>query len=387
MIRTGLEVLLHERLDLLRGRRVGLVSHPAAVLPNFAHALDALLAAGVQVAALFGMEHGFGGAAADGTALGDGNDAASGLPVFSLYGETKEPTAAMLAGVDVLLFDAQDVGVRFYTYVSNLYYVLRAAGKHGCALIVLDRPNPITGAAVEGPSIEPGFESFVGIAPMPIRHGLTVGEMARFFNAEHRLGADLTVIAMQGWQRDMWFDQTGLPWLPTSPAMPHLSTAIVYPGACLIEGTVVSEARGTSLPFEQLGAPWIDAQRLARELNALPIPGLHCRPTSFEPVAGKHAGQQCFGVQLHVTERQALQPVRMGLQLVATIKRLYPAEFAWWQYPRADGSTLFTIDRLIGSAAVRTALDAGVPAPAIIGGWQATEQAFRERRREYLLYT
>ena len=200
MIRTGLDILLHDRLDSCAGERVGLVSHPAAILPDFTSSLDALRGAGVTLTALFGMEHGFAGSAADGKALGNATDARTGLPVFSLYGATKEPTAEMLAGVDVLVYDVQDVGVRFYTFISSLFYILRAAGKHGVPVIVLDRPNPLGGVAVEGPSIAPGFESFVGITAMPVRHGLTVGELARFFNGEHSFGADLTVIPMAGWR-------------------------------------------------------------------------------------------------------------------------------------------------------------------------------------------
>ena len=272
MIRTGLDILLHHRLDLLTGRRVGLVSHPAAILPDFTSSLDALRQVGVNVTALFGMEHGFAGSAADGLAIDNATNGRTGLPVFSLYGATKEPTAEMLAHVDVLVYDVQDVGVRFYTFESTLFYLLAASREHGVPLIVLDRPNPINGMAVEGPSISPGFESFVGIAAIPIRHGLTVGELARFFNGHPpaRGGNEggLTVIPMTGWRRAMWFDETGLPWVMTSPAMPHLSTATVYPGTCLIEGTNLSEGRGTALPFEQFGAPWMDAYAAAEALNA-----------------------------------------------------------------------------------------------------------------------
>ncbi len=285
MIDTGLSILLTKRLDLLAGKRVGLISHPAAILPDFTSSLDALRQAGVNLTALFGMEHGFAGSAADGAAIGHAVDARTGLPVFSLYGATKEPTAEMLGRVDVLVYDVQDVGVRFYTFESTLFYALAASGKHGVPLIVLDRPNPINGVAVEGPGIAPGYESFVGIAPIPVRHGLTVGELARYFNAEHALRADLTVIPMAGWRRAMWFDETGLPWVTTSPAIPHLSTATVYPGTCFIEGTNVSEGRGTALPFEQLGAPWMDAYAAAEALNAAVVgAGLRDRASSAAAV-------------------------------------------------------------------------------------------------------
>lgn len=395
MVRSGLEVLLRERLDLLSGRRVGLITHPAAVLPDLTASVDALAGAGVQLTALFGMEHGFAGAAADGVALGNGVDRRTGLPVFSLYGASKQPTAEMLAEVDLLVYDVQDVGVRFYTFISTLHYILRAARQHGRQMIVLDRPDPLNGLVVEGPLVTPGFESFVGIAPLPIRHGMTPGELARCFNDPSSgigsaegggPGADLTVVEMQGWRRSMWFDATGLPWAPTSPAMPHPSTATVYPGTCLLEAVNVSEGRGTALPFEQCGAPWIDAHDLAEALNGLGVAGVHFRPTSFEPGGSKYAGQTCYGVQLHVTDRDALQPVRAGLHLIATLKTLHPAQFAWSHYERADGSRLFHFDRLIGNAQVRGALDAGMPVKQITAGWEAAEEEFRYRRRAYLLY-
>jgi uncharacterized protein YbbC (DUF1343 family) len=245
-IQTGLDVLLNEQLGMLQGRRIGLVTHPAAVLPDLTHSLDALLRAGVQVTALFAPEHGLAGSVADGAVVDHTVHTRTGLPVFSLYGETKTPTLDMLSDVDVLLFDMQDVGARFYTFISTLFYVLKGAAQTQTPVIVLDRPNPINGAVVEGPLLSPGFESFVGIVSMPVRHGMTVGELACYMNGEFALGADLTVVPMAGWQREMWFDETHLPWIPTSPAMPHISTATVYPGMCLLEGTNVSEERGTA---------------------------------------------------------------------------------------------------------------------------------------------
>ncbi len=406
MVSIGLENFLRSGSDLWRGRRVGLVSHPAAVLPDLTSSLDALRLANVHLTALFGMEHGFTGSAADGEAIGNVVDSRTGLPVFSLYGATRAPTPEMLAEVDILLYDVQDVGVRFYTYISTLYYLLQVSGKHGVPVIVLDRPNPINGLAVEGPLVEPGFESFVGVVPIPIRHGMTVGELARYFNAEYNLGADLTVVEMQGWRRSMWFDETNLPWVTTSPAMPHLSTATVYPGMCLLEGVNLSLGRGTALPFEQLGAPWVDAYRLAEALNTRqiewaasdreasaqprkrhePAVPVRYRPTSFVPVGNKYAGETCYGVQVHVMDRDALRPVRMGLRIIATLKETFPSHFAWASYPRADNASPFHFDRLIGSSQVREALDAGTPAEEIIAGWTAIEEEFRDRRRAYLLY-
>src|SRR5690349_12187026 len=234
MVKTGLDILVHEQAHVLANQQVGLVSMPAAVLPDLTLSLDALHNVGINVTALFGLEHGFGGSAFDGATVGDASDPRTGLPVFSLYGRHYEPTPEMLADVDVLVFDMQDAGVRFYTYLSTLFYILKAAGKTEKSIYVLDRPNPITGEIIEGGEIEPGFESFVGVINLPIRHGMTLGELAQFMNAEYALRADLHIIGMRNWQRNMWFDETGLPWVPTSPAMPHLSTAIAYPGMCLL---------------------------------------------------------------------------------------------------------------------------------------------------------
>ncbi len=382
-VETGL-MRVCAALDGLRGRRVGVVTHPAAVLPDLTGAVDALRAAGVTVTALFGPEHGFEGAAADGAAVGHSVHTRTGLPVYSLYGATKEPTPAMLAGVDVLVFDMQDVGVRFYTYVSTLYYVLRGAARAGKAVFVLDRPNPITGVILEGPSVAPGFESFVGMMPIPIRHGMTLGELALYMNGELGLGAELIVAAMRGWQRAAWFDATGLPWVPTSPAMPHVSTATVYPGLCFLEGTNVSSGRGTALPFEVCGAPWLDGYALAQALNALALPGARFRPHTFTPSADKHAGQNCGGVQVHVTDRVALRPVTLGLHVIAACQRLAPKQFAFltssWEGRPAH------LDLLAGSAEVREQLTAGVPVADIAAHWESELADFAARRQPYLLY-
>jgi len=383
MVKTGLDTLIHERLELVRNRRVGLVTHPAAVLPDLTGALDALLDAGVHVVALFGPEHGLEGTAADGTMVADSVHERTGRPVFSLYGPTKEPTPAMLdaAGVDVLVFDMQDVGARFYTFISTLFHVLRGAGRAGRPVIVLDRPNPINGVSVEGPLVEPGQESFVGIAPIPIRHGLTIGELAGYFNREFGLGVDLTVVAMSDWRREMWFDETGLPWVPPSPAMPHLSTAIVYPGMCLVEGTNLSEGRGTALPFEVVGAPWLDGYALAQSLNRLGLPGVRFRPTSFVPAAGKHTRQLCQGVQLHVTDRHAFRPVLTGLHVIAACRAQRPDCFAF-----LPNSGEGHFDLLAGTPRLRRGLEANEPLAALAQGWVADTARFGQTRRTCLLY-
>jgi uncharacterized protein YbbC (DUF1343 family) len=384
IVKTGLQLLLEENLHLLAGCRVGLVTQPAAVLPDLTASVDALRQAGVQLTALFGPEHGFGGAAADGLAVADAVDARTGLPVWSLYGPVKEPTAAMLAGVDLLLFDMQDVGVRFYTYLSTLYHLLVGAARQGRPVIVLDRPNPIDGLTLEGPLVQPGYESFVGVAPLPIRHGMTVGELARYFCGEFAMDADLTVVAMQGWQRGHWFDETGLPWVSTSPAMPHLSTATVYPGLCFVEGTNLSEGRGTALPFELCGAPWLDGYDLAATLNRLELPGVRFRPVYFEPSASKHSGVLCQGVQVHVHERRRLRAVELGLHVIDACRRQAPEPFhflptSWEGHPPH-------CDLLAGGPTLRNGLLDGEPVEALAAAWAAELAAFAPLRQRYLLY-
>jgi uncharacterized protein YbbC (DUF1343 family) len=283
----------------------------------------------------------------------------------------------MLANVDVLIFDMQDVGSRFYTYLSTLFYVLRSAGRSHKSVLVLDRPNPITGSRVEGAPIAPGFESFVGIVDIPMRHGMTLGELAHYMNAEYALQADLHVIEMRGWQREMWFDETALPWVPTSPAMPHLSTAILYPGMCLLEGTNLSLGRGTALPFEVCGAPWLDGYALAKALNVLQLPGVRFRETVFTPSTSNHAGSECRGVQVHITDRASLRPAEMALHLMA-IARCFSGD-TWMWNPH--------FERLAGDdGRLRSALEAGTSATEITASWTESISRFIHQREKYLLY-
>jgi uncharacterized protein YbbC (DUF1343 family) len=384
MVKTGLNILVHEQLKLLRGKRVGLVTHPAAVLLDLTCAVDALLDAGVKLTALFGPEHGFDGSTADGAVVGDATHPRTGLPVYSLYGPTKEPTPAMLDEIDVLVFDLQDVGARFYTFVSTLFHVLRGAAKAGKPVIVLDRPNPINGTHIEGPLVQSGLESFVGIVPIPIRHGLTTGELARYVNTEHNLNADLTVIELHGWRRKMWFDQTSLPWVPLSPGMPQHSTATVYPGMCFVEGTNLSEGRGTALPFEVVGAPWLDGHELARSLNRLDLPGVRFRPLYFVPSASKHTGQKCSGVQLHVTDRDAFRPVITGLHVIAACRAQAPERFEFLSSSWEGRPPHF--DLLTGVAAVREGLAGGKAVGEVTAAWPEIKAEFARKRKPYLLY-
>jgi uncharacterized protein YbbC (DUF1343 family) len=353
------------------------VTHPAAVTPDLTSSVEALLKAKVNLTALYGPEHGFSGAAAEGAKIGNVTDARTGLPVFSLYGETREPSAEMLRDVDVLLFDMQGVGVRFYTYLSTLFYVLKGAAKNQKEVIVLDRPNPITGTRVEGCLIDAGFESFVGIIPIPIRHGMTLGELALYMNTKYEIGAKLDVITMQGWKRAMWFDDTGLPWVATSPGIPHFATTIMYPGLCLLEGINVSVGRGTALPFEICGAPWIDGHELAEKMNALKIRGVRFRPINFQPGSNKYANETCGGAQAHVTDREAASPLIVGLGLVKTIRALYPNQFQW---------NVRHFDILSGSSRARESIEADESAQAIYKTWQAAAANFKRERKKFLLY-
>jgi uncharacterized protein YbbC (DUF1343 family) len=286
--------------------------------------------------------------------------------VYSLYGATERPTAAMLQGVDVLLFDIQDIGARPYTYVWTMAFAMEEAARHGIPFVVLDRPNPVTGR-VEGPLMQWEMRRrgplITGAYPVPLRHGLTAGELARYVNEVRGYGADLTVLPLTGWRRADWYDATGLPWVPPSPNIPTVATATVYPGTCLLEGTTLSEGRGTTLPFELLGAPWLDADRLAAALNALALPGAHWRPAAFTPWHGRvHVGVPCGGVQLHVTDRDAFRPVRTGIACVAAARAQDPARFAWRTEPYEFVSDRPAIDLLFGSDRERLALEAGAAA-------------------------
>jgi len=384
MIELGLEVFLREHERILRGRRVGLVTHAAATTRDFISNVDAMLQRNVRVTALFGPEHGFDGAGADATAIDDATDAHTGLPVYSLYGATKEPRAEMVTDVDVFVFDMQDVGARFYTFISTLDYILRAAEKFDKELIVLDRPNPLNGIQIEGPLVDAGLESFISHIPVPVRHALTTGELARFIAHTFQRRAALQVIPMRGWQRRMWFDETGLSWIPLSPGMPRFETTIIYPGTCLIEGTNLSEGRGTALPFEIVGAPWLDGYALAQQLNRLELPGVRFRPHVFTPTDSKHRGIKCGGVQIHVTDRAALRPVYVGLRVLAACRAQNRERFEFlatsWEGAPPH------LDLLAGTARVREGLLAGEPVDAIVADWEPIAATFRATRAFALLY-
>jgi len=384
MTESGLEIFLREHKNILRGQRVGLVTHAAAVTRDFISNVDALRQSGVSITALFGPEHGLDGAGADATAMADAMDARTGLPIYSLYGATQEPNAEMLQAVDVLVFDMQDVGARFYTFISTLDGVLRAAEKFAKTVIVLDRPNPINGIHIEGPLVDAGLQSFISQLPVPIRHGLTVGELARWLAATRYRQVEPQIIRMQNWRRAMWFDETGLPWIPLSPGMPRFETTIVYPGMCLLEGTNVSEGRGTALPFEICGAPWLDGYALARQLNRLELPGARFRAHAFTPVAFKYRDVKCDGIQIHVTDRHALRPVYIGLHILAACRAQNPERFEFlatsWEGAPPH------LDLLIGTARARQGLSAGEPIDDIVCAWETAMDEYRAARAPALLY-
>lgn len=387
-VRSGLEVLLTERLDLLAGRRVGLVTNHTGVDRRLESTVDLLAARpGVTLTALFAPEHGLRGDRQAGDHVPTFTDQRTGLPVYSLYGPTRatrKPTPAMLQDVDVLVCDLQDGGSRYFTYLSTMGYAMEAAAEQGIPFVVLDRPNPIGGMAVEGNVLDEEFRSFVGAYALPIRHGLTFGELARLINEAYGIGAELIVVPMDGWRRDMYFWDTGMPWVQPSPNVPTPATLVVYPGTCLFEGTNLSEGRGTTRPFEWLGAPWLDAHAWAETMNRLDLPGVRFRPVFFTPTFSKHQGVLCQGVEVHVTDPRAFRPVETGLHLLATARAQNEEAFRW--VPPLGEVGQWFIDLLAGTDELRAALDAGQPITEIISSWQHAAAEWTRRRTEFLIY-
>lgn len=387
-VTTGLEGLL----DRIRGGaiqgRVGLVCNPASVDATLTHAADRLSAArGVTLAALFGPQHGFRSDLQDNMIeTPHATDATRRVPIYSLYSDTREPAGAMLEGLDFLVIDLQDVGTRIYTFVYTMANCLRACARHGVKAIVCDRPNPIGGARVEGPMLREGWTSFVGQFPIPMRHGMTIGELARLFNEHFEIGAGLDIVPMEGWRRDMYFDQTGLPWIMPSPNIPTLDSAIVFPGAVLVEGTTLSEGRGTTRPFELIGAPWIEGDRFATAMNTRALPGVRFRSVFFEPTFQKHAKVTCGGCQIHVIDRGAFQPVTTGVALLDEFRRQDPGRFGWKPPPYEYEHERLAIDLLYGSDDLRRGLEAGETADGIAASWPDDVGQFLPIRQQYLLY-
>ena len=387
-VKTGLDLVEKQWPRDLKDARVGLVVHPASVNRKLEHALDLFRASKqFRLSALFGPQHGILGQTQDNMIEWDGfRDPSTGLPVYSLYGETRKPGPLMLSEIDVLVIDLQDVGSRYYTFIWTLELCMQACADAGKTVVVLDRPNPINGLAIEGPALNAGFESFVGLRPLPVRHGMTIGEIGAYLQDSFHPNLDYRVVAMEGWKRKHWFDETGIPWVLPSPNMPTLDTALVYPGMCLLEGTNISEGRGTTRPFEIFGAPFIHPGTLVRVLKEFRLPGVIFRPHSFQPTFQKHAGLLCGGVQIHVTDRETFRPFKTGVAVLKAIHNTYPRDFAWKQPPYEYEEIKLPIDILAGTDLLRKELEAWTDLHAMEKQWKRETKAFEKVRKRYLRY-
>ena len=403
-VKTGVEVLFSERMDLIRGKRVGLITNPSGVDSHLDSIVELFRAQpDVKLMALYGPEHGVRGDAQAGQTVPFYYDEHFKMPVFSLYGQTEKPPADMLtnidqymrsydtqkagktpasgalSGIDAMIYDLQDVGTRVYTFEATLAYAMQACANAGIPIIVLDRPNPINGVTMEGPVLDyPKYSSFIGLCATPLRHGMTIGELAQFYNDKFLTNkANLTVVKMENWKRDEWYDETGLPWVMPSPNIPTLETAVVYPGQVMLEGTDLSEGRGTTHPFEIFGAPWIDGYTLAQKLNDLHLPGVKFREIWFTPTFSKFQGKLCGGCQIHVTDRNAYRAIATSLNILATIKQLYGDKLEFHNK---------YFDRVLGNSTVREGLEKGEPVDKIVADYQSGLDEFAKSREKYLLY-
>jgi len=388
-VHSGLDLLEKKWPRSLSGARVGLLSHPASVNGRLEHAASVFhKSSQLSLKAFFGPQHGIRGETQDNMIEWQGfRDSRTGLPVFSLYSETRKPAPEMLADIDVLAIDLQDVGSRYYTFIWTMELCMQACAELGKSVVVLDRPNPINGVSVEGNILLPEFSSFVGQRPLPVRHGMTIAEIALYLESAFYPALDLHLIPMKGWKRNQWFDETGLPWVLPSPNMPTIETALVYPGMCLFEGTLLSEGRGTTRPFEIFGAPFIENDRLADELNRLQLPGVHFRPLAFQPTFQKHAGKICGGAQIHITDRKKFRPFKTGVAALSVIRRLYPGEPFWKNPPYEYETEKMPIDILAGTDRLRNFIDSGESPDYMEEWWQAECSAFvKHTRKLYLIY-
>jgi len=381
-VKTGLD-RAGQYKNLFEGKRLGIIANHTAYDSKGRFIVDVFRSMeNVTVTALFSPEHGLWGTARDGEKIDSQTHSVYNLPIYSLYGKTQKPTGKMLQDIDVLVFDIQDIGARFYTYIYTMSLAMEAAAENGKTFVVLDRPNPINGLSVEGNILEPAQASFVGLYPIPVRHGMTAGELAKMFSGQGwlagRAKAELIVVPMEGWRRRMWYDKTGLRFIKTSPNMPDIETAAIYPGLCLLEGTNISEARGTKMPFRQFGAPWIDSKVLAGRLNALNLPAMRFEPVSFTPANSKYRGRECHGVRILVADRDRLEPYFSGVRIVNEIRRLYPDQLEW----RASH-----FDRLCGTSKVRNAITSNSSLDALKSSWRKKLETFLKIRAGYLIYT
>jgi len=387
-VKLGVETLLEGKAGLLRGARVGLICNQASVDHQLRHAADLFYEhPGVDLRALFGPQHGIRGDVQDNMIETEHTvDSETGLPIHSLYSDTREPTEAMLDDVDVFVFDMQDVGCRIYTFAYTMANCMAAARKFGKRVIVCDRPNPINGVAVGGNVLEPEYTSFVGQFPIPTRHGMTLGELAQMFNQHFGLNCELEVVKMLDWDRKLWHDQTDAPWVMPSPNIPTLDSATVFPGTVHFEGTQLSEGRGTTRPFELIGAPYVNPEKYARTLNQLNLPGVFFRSCIFRPTFQKHAGVSCGGVQIHVTDRDAFEPVTTGVAMVKIAYALYPTEFRWKEPPYEYVYDRNPFDVIAGTSSIRGAIQSGSAIADIQAAWTEGLAAFTNARKPYLLY-
>lgn len=394
MITLGITRLLTEYQEWIDGKSIGLLTNHTGVDENLKHTIEQL--AGLNLVALFSPEHGLWGAAQDGVKITDSKFRQNQdetekhtLQIYSLYGSTPLDWAEILKDIDVIIYDIQDVGVRYYTYLGTLFETMKALdikqraietgryNKRSVECIVADRPNPIGGTQIEGPMLEPSYASLVGPYSIPVRYGLTIGEVAKLYHAEQGFTFPLKIAQMSGWYREMWFDETGLPWVPPSPNMPTLETAALYPGTCLFEGSNLSEGRGTTKPFEHIGAPWIDNQRWLTRLNEKQFPGILFRPIVFTPQFSKYEGEVCHGVAIHITDKKQINPIALTVWMLSTLRDEFPNDFKLWEAH---------FDRLAGSDTLRNALFVGTPVEKITEEWSAGIKEFQERREPYLLY-
>lgn len=394
---VGADIAVNSNFNLLKNRKIGVITNHSAYLSNGIHLADALYESkDIKIVAFFGPEHGIRGDSPDGIKVSHEEDPKTKIKIYSLYGKTNKPTPEMLEGIDTLIYDIQDIGARFYTYISTLFLTMEAAAEQDLEYIILDRPNPITGIRTEGPMLDPNFKSFVGLVSIPVIHGMTVGELANFVNnegwLENGVKAKLKIIRMEGWNRNMWYDETGLNWIKPSPNMTTLKTAVVYPGTCLFEGTNISEGRGTNHPFEMVGAPFINGKKLAEEMNLFKLPGVIFKPVHFTPKninkitnSPKYISQKCSGVFIEITDRNIYEPIKVALYLLSKIKEMYPDNFNW--RPRSKSTGHYYIDLLSGTDLIRKMIDNGNDPEKIYSHQIFDKSEFIEKRDKYLLYS
>jgi uncharacterized protein YbbC (DUF1343 family) len=383
-VRLGIETLQESRFERFRDEKLGLIINPSSVNSDFETTLDVFLRTKVAVTALFAPEHGIEGELQDQERIVNFYEKKSSIPVHSLYGKHLAPTKGMLKKVDTLVFDIQDAGARFYTFVWTMELAMEKASLYKKRFIVLDRPNPINGTDIEGPVLDENYSSFVGLYSIPVRHGMTVGELASMFKGEFNIGVELEVVKMKGWERDMWFDDTYLPWISPSPNMPTLDTATVYPGMCLLEGTNISEGRGTTKPFEYFGAPWLKREAVLNEL--VELKGCRLRPIYFKPLWSKYIGEVCGGFQLYVTDRDVFRPVETALAIIRAIKETHPEDFKWKEPPYEFEEEKLPFDILIGNSIVREMIEDGYSFEDMEDVCNQGLEKFRKARERYLLY-